>query len=273
MRRSVLVAFWICTIPLALGCQPGHRYEGRTPAGLPAFAVAPNSTAQEKPSEVKLPPPTPPEKVPADVGWIMALNPPADIPIVFISSDRDEWPKLKDFWNYNEAAKRVEIRVPLGLDDPTGHIPAANPPTVKKWALGKRLFLDEDYLSASEKISCAACHLPAHFYTAIPDTARAPLMDSTRRSWSTSSTNPSSSGTAGPFLEEVVQRTLEDERPPPAGVVRPHVWSGVIDRLGSQAGWVKQFEDTFGVRKPTQDMVGKARRDLSADRSHRQLAA
>jgi cytochrome c peroxidase len=59
-------------------------------------------------------------------------------------------------------------------------------------------------------------------------------------------------------LEEVVQRTLEDEREPAAGDAPSHVWGGVVHRLrGSTRDYNSRFKEAFGTL-PTQDAVGKA---------------
>ena len=60
----------------------------------------------------------------------------------------------------------VKIKVPRGLPDPTPLIPSANPPTLGKWILGKRLFFDDQLLKMSSTLtrSCADCHDPAHAF-------------------------------------------------------------------------------------------------------------
>jgi cytochrome c peroxidase len=224
--------------------------------------------------------------VPAEYAWAepndKLMDPP--VPIVFVSEakNRAAWDKLTQFWTVAEAPpkpvdvarivggpslltvglavagpvqKVVRIKVPLGLDDPTPHIPKGNQPTLAKWELGKRLFFDKDILtdSTSAKQSCAGCHQPNHGFTANfihphnPPTLVNGVYN-TSQFWD---------GRAG-ALEEVVQRTLDDERETPG--VRPeerHAWSGVIARLRANPDYVKRFEKAFGT-PPTQDAVGKA---------------
>src|SRR5262249_37904170 len=65
-------------------------------------------------------------------------------------------------------------------------------------------------------------------------------------------------------LEEVVQRRLDDERPPAETPVPRdkraewrHAWSGVVGRLRRDPEYVKQFQAVFG-NDPTQDGMAKA---------------
>src|SRR5262249_54977317 len=58
-------------------------------------------------------------------------------------------------------------------------------------------------------------------------------------------------------LEEVVQRSLEDERPAAGQAERHHVWSGVVERLRAEPRYKERFLKVFGTA-PTQDAVGKA---------------
>lgn len=57
---------------------------------------------------------------------------------------------------------RVEITVPRGFPQP--HIPADNPLTKARIALGRKLFFDP-VLSADSSISCASCHKPANAFS------------------------------------------------------------------------------------------------------------
>jgi cytochrome c peroxidase len=56
------------------------------------------------------------------------------------------------------SATPIDPNVPLGL--PPLAVPADNPVTAEKVALGKRLFFDKD-LSLDRSLSCASCHDPA----------------------------------------------------------------------------------------------------------------
>ena len=59
------------------------------------------------------------------------------------------------------AANAEPPGLPLGLDKATLAIPADNPITPEKVALGKQLFFDPRW-SRSKTVSCASCHLPEH---------------------------------------------------------------------------------------------------------------
>lgn len=54
--------------------------------------------------------------------------------------------------------------VPLGLEDPSGYIPADNPQTARKIELGRWLFFDKR-LSKNGTIACANCHMPGLAFT------------------------------------------------------------------------------------------------------------
>jgi cytochrome c peroxidase len=59
---------------------------------------------------------------------------------------------------------KMQAAVPLGLEDPSGYIPADNPQSAKKIELGRLLFFDKR-LSKDNTIACASCHLPSKAYT------------------------------------------------------------------------------------------------------------
>jgi cytochrome c peroxidase len=129
------------------------------------------------------------------------------------------------------------------------------PPTLAKWQLGKQLFFDDGWLrpAGGRKEACVTCHNPDSGYT---ETSFARLNAPTLINCVY---NPHQFWDGRvPALEEVVQRTLEDEREPAAGNPAPyHVWSGVIERLRKHKDYPKRFREAFGT-EPTQDAVGKA---------------
>jgi cytochrome c peroxidase len=198
------------------------------------------------------------------------------VPIVFVheATNREAWDKLKDFWTEDkpsvaEAAalltvwppgigllhqppeRVVRIKVPLGLDDPTPYIPAANPPTRGKWELGKQLFFDKD-IGLQPALACATCHDPAHGYTTTSisppgcDFNALTLINcvyNRHQFWDGRAT----------ALEEVVQRPAREGDDP----LRQHNWTGVVQRLRDRPEYVRRFQQAFGT-PPTQDAVGKA---------------
>ncbi|HZT82328.1 MAG TPA: cytochrome c peroxidase, partial [Gemmataceae bacterium] len=157
----------------------------------------------------------------------------------------------------------VRIKVPAGLWDPNrwNYLPAANPPTLNKWALGKRLFFDDSWLlPAPQKLSCARCHDPAKgFSDGLP--ARSDHMHPPTLINAMYSEHQFWDGRAG-RLEEVVLRSLEDERPQEdegaaAEAERRHVWPGVVHRLTASPEYHRRFRQVFGT-PPTADALGKA---------------
>jgi cytochrome c peroxidase len=85
-------------------------------------------------------------------------------PIRYVAADKEEWSRLAHFWNdeATDTGRIIKIKVPLGLDDPTSHIPASNPPTLEKWEIGKRVFFDRTLLpTGDQSLACATCHHPA----------------------------------------------------------------------------------------------------------------
>src|SRR5262249_43034011 len=146
-----------------LGCQKARRYVAARPRPNPDQDVRP-------------------EKLNPNLAWRQTDV--YDVPIVFVPSTSKEWTELPSFFNvYPHALSAqwtvhldqnplaaavactaelqkqvVKIKVPFGLPDPTPHIPAANPPTLAAWKLGKDLFFDK--ILADGKYSCAECHRP-----------------------------------------------------------------------------------------------------------------
>jgi cytochrome c peroxidase len=277
-RRSIL-HFAFCILHFAFllvasGCQPANRY------GPPRKSVVVEAPEPDRGKPVVRPPLSP------DLRWQETpLAPPRpDTPIEFVheETDRDEWRQLPAYWNAPPAltdpqqaaaaiglaplttgalaalpppgAKPVKIKVPLGLDDPRHYIPASNPPTLNKWQLGRRLFFDKNYLTAKGGESCADCHVPERGYT---DHRRghqgvntATLVNGVfngAQFWDGKAT----------YLEEVVQRTLADERKDEHTDGFRHAWDGVIERLRAHESYYYQFRQVFGC-EPTQDSVGRA---------------
>jgi cytochrome c peroxidase len=146
----------------------------------------------------------------------------------------------------------MRFKVPLGLPDPTPLIPAANPPTMGKWTLGRQLFYDPTWLTADGKTACATCHKTKAFTDGVVhDGFRTPSLVNV-----VYNRTQFHDGRVV-YLEEVVQRTLDDERLPEQTLSFRHVWGGVVTRLSNDAHWRGEFEKVFGTG-PTQDALGKA---------------
>jgi cytochrome c peroxidase len=144
--------------------------------------------------------------------------------------------------------------VPLGLDDPHAYIPASNPPTLNKWELGRKLFFDKNVLTAKSGTSCADCHVPERGYT---DNKRGHQGVNTPTLVNCVFNGAQFWDGRATYLEEVVQRTLEDEQEVEQTDVFRHIWGGVIKRLRAHDGYNYQFTQVFGC-EPTQDTVGRA---------------
>jgi cytochrome c peroxidase len=258
---------------LLAGCQRARPYDPR-PAGKSSATAG--RGADEPAGNAEKP-------IPQDYAWMDDTGRLPDtrairIEFVHEATQPEEWKKLKTFWNdpglagtaalgltglpgmaalaAGQARATVRIKVPLGLDDPLAYIPAANPPTRGKWELGRRLFFDPGWLTAKGDRSCASCHVPSQGFTdgrpRFDDSYNVPTLIncvySSHQFWDGRAT----------YLEEVVQRTFQDEREPkdPGGTFR-HAWPGVIGRLRKDERYIGQFNAVFSV-PPTQDAVGKA---------------
>src|SRR5262249_12897312 len=144
---ALLVALGVL---LAAGCEPARRFGGK--------AVTASKTEE----------PTKPTPTPLHHIWLAPEAPKKDIPIVYVHAGTNpkEWDQLREFWNHfppMAAGQRtahlglspfgaaaaivltdqwdvIKIKVPLGLPDPTPHVPAANPLGYAKWRLGQKLF-------------------------------------------------------------------------------------------------------------------------------------
>ncbi len=262
-----LASWWM---GLALGmlsasCQPAHRYP---------FSLG------TKPADSQHPAP------PAHYAWLEPAET-KDLPLVFVPGTSPEWPYL-GFWTQfpipaagaatihvglpplaavmaMTAADKIEalkikaikIKVPLGLPDPTPNIPAANPPTLGKWQLGRQLFFAKILApGAVDQLACATCHQPGHGYAddwpIHPGAVKhAPTLlncvFNQTQFWD---------GRVR-FLEETLVRQLEDENSPGTARSR-HVWGGLVTQLADQPEYGKRFRQVFGIAQPTQDAMAKA---------------
>lgn len=272
-------------------CEPAGRYTPK-PARTSPTVITPSTSkapAATKSEPVKPPTPAP---LPADFVWEHArsnrMEPETRIEFVHEGSDPKEWARLQSFWTLEskplnarrpaslvglsplhaaalvlttQPVKVVKIKVPLGLDDPTPHIPLANPPTVAKWELGKQLFFDDSYLqpASAAKVACASCHNPTKsFASLLPPFRNSGNLNTPALVNGVFNSYQFWDGRAS-ALEEVVARALEDEREPakPEPSASRHVWSGMVKRLRENPPYQERFQKVFGT-DPTQDAVGKA---------------
>jgi cytochrome c peroxidase len=275
----------VLTWCLLAGCQRIDPYKGL--ASIPGPGKSGKENTGEKKDSGKTTDDKSGEKKQATVRaevlpgetWQAPANPPAkQTPLVFVTSDNPRWSKLTKFWNPDVTLTpagvgaalpggappvgplgqitKVEIKVPLGLDNPSSYIPLTNPATLEKWELGKKLFFDESYLKAGEKLSCAGCHIPEKAFT----DGRVASIDEPPYDSKNTPTLINVVYNAHQFwdgradaLEQVVQLHREDE----VESTTPHSWPGVIKRLRQSKDYPARFQKVFGT-PPTQDAVGKA---------------
>ncbi len=68
------------------------------------------------------------------------------------------------FVSRSGAEGPYKLKLPLGLQEQAAYIPADNPPTPAKIALGKMLYFDKR-LSVDGTVACATCHAPRFGFT------------------------------------------------------------------------------------------------------------
>jgi cytochrome c peroxidase len=282
-------------LSLALGgCQPAGRYSVKTPktaAAMPAPSKGGSEDDGKKSAAEPLPLPPGLAWQQADPRWLV---PDVRIEFVHEGTEPRRWAQLRQFWTLAETTnpagpasllgvaplhaaalalasppllnRVVEIKVPRGLGAPAPHIPASNLPTVGKWQLGKDLFFDDGWLrspAADLREACAHCHRPDRAFTNIRvlyregpygsvDVGVPTLVNSLYNKYQFWDGRANA-------LEEVVQRSLEDEREPQpaAAPARRHTWNGVVQRLRADPKYSERFRQVFGT-PPTSDAIGKA---------------
>ena len=144
------------------------------------------------------------------------------------------------------SAARFALPIPLGLTEPD--IPADDPLTTEKIALGKRLFNDPR-LSADRQTSCARCHSPAHDFAGI-----APLdRDAMRRPLRRHTPSIINSGYLTSIGWDGRFRSLEEQALEPF-----HDWGDMgidvdtaLDRIDSDSSYPQAFQDAFGRKADT----------------------
>lgn len=147
----------------------------------------------------------------------------------------------------------VKIKAPLGL--PPLPVPANNPMTAEKIALGRRLYYDKQ-LSLDGTVSCATCHDP-QFGFADPK----PVSEGVQKKTGTRN-SPTVINAAyfnvqfwdgrAPSLEK------QAEGPVANPVEMAHTLEGVEKRMNADASYREAFAKAFGPGPVTYDMVEKA---------------
>jgi cytochrome c peroxidase len=285
MRLVPFTLSALLVISLA-GCQKAERYGPQILTEGPAKKAADGET----------PPKTDRQPLDPEIQWIDVDHPPKpDVVIDFVHAEKapEVWNKLPKFWNAPPLAKPdeaaaligmspltvgalagrnasnvVQIKVPLGLPDPREYIPAGEDLTLGKWKLGQQLFFDPTYLEAKAGTSCATCHRPDHGFADHVgyhrDSFNVPtLVNCVFNRWQFWDGRVAR-------LEEVIQRTLEDERESNERQPFRHIWSGVIGRLRKKANYHEQFNNVFGTPSSQED--GKEKANITQDTVGRAIA-
>jgi cytochrome c peroxidase len=191
------------------------------------------------------------------------------VPMVFVTSNQPEWKALSGFWTEGTQPdtdpatgrsvmrKVVKIKVPLGLTQAPG-VPAENPMTAEKWALGKKLYYDK-VLSTDGTVACATCHAPDKGFA-----------DGKRTSNGINNAlGPINAPTVfnaaynrfqfwdgrGSSLEDQAQGPVGNNKEMFGGKGDP--WTEAVARLRADPAMVKAFNEVFG-HAPTRDSAAKA---------------
>jgi cytochrome c peroxidase len=145
-------------------------------------------------------------------------------------------------WNVSAAAGGGEPPpLPLGL--PPVPIPAANPLTAAKVALGEKLFLDPG-LSTGRHVSCASCHQPDHFFVdAVPLSKGMLGLDGSRNAGSVLN-----AAYAPHLLSDGRAKSLEDQvRYPVTNPLEMNTTPGqVVSYVSSEPSYAPFFTQAFG---------------------------
>jgi cytochrome c peroxidase len=248
---------------------------------LPCLFIAGCQRAQPYPQKSE---PESSLAVPPEFLW-SKTKPVRDITIRFVSADTDPeaWQKLPGFWNpvpfpltgtplapvgqsplgaavvvgLIETTQAIHIKVPLGLPDPTPHIPDSNPPTFGKWHLGKQLFFDGGWLTGIDSVSCASCHAPKTGFAEPLRFDAPPRMQAPSLINSVYNTHQFWDGRVR-YLEE----TLPQQQVDFSGRYLPHHlhqfnWNEIIPRLKKEPKYSDAFAHAFGSPEPTAHAVSQ----------------
>ena len=151
--------------------------------------------------------------------------------------------------------KPITLDLPLGLDSALVYIPADNPLTDQKIALGKRLFF-EKRLSGDNTVACASCHSPRFGWTDGQPVATGIRGQQGGRSSPTVINRALS-------REQFWDGRAEDLEAQAVGPIRDPKQMGLshpdaVRKLKGIEDYVEQFKDVFGIEGITIDNVGRA---------------
>jgi cytochrome c peroxidase len=157
--------------------------------------------------------------------------------------------------NVGAAEAPFEVKMPLGLDRDAFNVPADNPMTAAKVALGKLLYFD-GRLSRDGTVSCATCHDPAKGFT-----DQAPVSTGVEGKKGTRSA-PTVVNTAfnlfqfwdgrSPSLEEQAKGPIEN----PVEMATTH--AVCVKKIAEVVGYKPLFRAAFGTEEVTIDRIAQA---------------
>jgi cytochrome c peroxidase len=153
----------------------------------------------------------------------------------------------------DQARTATSIKPPLGL--PPVPIPADNPLTPDKIALGRRLYYDPT-LSVDKTVACATCHHPNYGFSDGKQVSNG-FQQKTGSRNSPTVFNSAFFETQfwdgrAPSLEKQAEGPVQNP------VEMAHTLKGVEERLNADASYREQFAKVFGPAPITYDMVSKA---------------
>lgn len=154
-----------------------------------------------------------------------------------------------------QETESYHLDIPLGLENLEPQIPADNPLTAEKVALGKQLYFDTR-LSKNRTVACVSCHNP-----------RLGFADGMAVS---TGINGQKGGRSAPTIINRVfsqeqfwdgrAATLEEQAKGPIAnpIEMGFTHELAAERIGSIDGYRKQFKVTFGTEKVSIDRIAKA---------------
>ncbi len=220
----------------------------------------------------------------SSIGWRgVDRGEPRGVPIAFVPSTSERWRGLTRFWNppsptvallpigqpphaalvstaVASAETKVDVKVPLGLPDPTSFIPDANPMSFDKWRLGKELFFDLLIDLPETSLSCSSCHQPNRGFSAATVPAPYAMPHDTQSLINCVYNRRQFRDGRVETLEQTIVRDPDDEEAGPDP--KTHRWGGIVIKLreDNERGryYRMRFREVFDILEPTQDAVAKA---------------
>lgn len=162
----------------------------------------------------------------------------------------DSSPAMKE-----PAGTPYELRLPLGLDEERLAIPADNPLTVEKVALGKMLYFDPR-LSRDGTVSCATCHSPRFGFT---DGRPVSTGIGAQKGGRSAPTVVNRAFSEAQFWDGRAPTLEEQAKGPMANPIEMgFTHEEAVERLRAIPGYRERFREAFGTEAFTIEEVAKA---------------